>query len=253
MPENKTYVKIGNGDKTMLILPGLSLKSTLSAREAIAANYAVFRNYTIYLFDDRENIKENYTLKQRADDIADEMKECGIKKACVFGASMGGMVGQNLAVYHPELVEKLFLSSTACRSNETSAGVIKTWHDLAQNDRLDQLIDDMIDHIYAPAIAEKYGNGIKAGMIDTDAAELQRFVILTEAIMEMDLYDKLNRIQCPVYATAAMGDRVLGVKGTLEIVDHLHCQSYIYGPGYGHGVYDEDPAHPQRILDFFEQ
>ena len=53
------------------------------------------------------------TIRRMADDTAALMRKLKIRKADVFGWSMGGMISQSLAVRHPKLVRRLVLAATA--------------------------------------------------------------------------------------------------------------------------------------------
>ena len=109
------YLEFGHGEKTLVILPGLSVKSVLLYEEAIVPAYSVFaREYTVYLFDRRLDLPDGYSIADMAADTA-VMNSLGISGACVFGVSQGGMIAQILASSHPELVKKLVLASTASR------------------------------------------------------------------------------------------------------------------------------------------
>lgn len=248
---NISYVKIGDGPKPMVMLPGLSLKSTLGAASSISKNYRMFGDYTIYLFDDRDHIGENYTMEERAGDVAAEMMTLGIHDAYVFGASMGGMVGLCLAKDHPQLVKKLFVSSTCARLADQTRNVVDTWKELALAGNFDRLVNDSIDMIYSEAIVAKYGDVLKQGVGEVTKEDLAQFVHLLDAIGRYDIYAELSKITCPVYVVSAEGDRIIPQSAVAELTDNLPCRIYTYGPEYGHGVYDEAPDHADRILTFF--
>src|SRR5262245_6969182 len=65
----------------------------------------------------RRSVPEQYTLSDMADDTASLLRELDISPAHIVGASMGGMIGQMLAVEHPDAVRSLtsIMSTTGSR------------------------------------------------------------------------------------------------------------------------------------------
>jgi 3-oxoadipate enol-lactonase len=53
-----------------------------------------------------------YRLEDLGEDVCALLAELGIKRVHFVGLSMGGMVGQQVAVTHPELFQSLFLADT---------------------------------------------------------------------------------------------------------------------------------------------
>ena len=68
-----------------------------------------------------------YTLEQLADDVAGLVAHLGYGRVHFVGLSIGGMIGQVLALRHPALVERLVLSSTI--TGATDAAGKKMWDD----------------------------------------------------------------------------------------------------------------------------
>lgn len=70
------------------------------------------------LFFDNRGIGESdappgpYTARQMADDALQVLDEAGVERAHVLGASLGGMIAQELAVAAPERVDRLVLCCT---------------------------------------------------------------------------------------------------------------------------------------------
>ena len=73
--------------------------------------------YRVLFFDNRgigESDKPDgpYTARAMADDALQVLDEAGVDRAHVLGASLGGMIAQELAVAAPERVDKLILCCT---------------------------------------------------------------------------------------------------------------------------------------------
>lgn len=58
---------------------------------------------------DRPSTREPYSVENRAETVIKVADACGIDKFVFFGFSMGGRVGFELALSHPERVEKLIV------------------------------------------------------------------------------------------------------------------------------------------------
>ena len=62
-----------------------------------------------------------YTLEQLGDDVIGILNSLGIETVIWVGLSMGGMIGQSVALNYPERIEKMILSSTAARGSHPAA------------------------------------------------------------------------------------------------------------------------------------
>ena len=251
--ENKmNYIVFGSGEKNFVIIPGLSIHSVLNSKYAIKEAYKEFENeYTVYLFDRATNIKDGYSIRDMAKDIADAMKELNIENAYIFGASQGGMIAQYLAIDYPELVNKVVLGSTLSKPNDTSINVISNWINLAKEKEETKLLESFVDDVYSKNTLDNYRDYLISSNAGITDEEYERFIILASACNTFDCYDELINIKCPVLVLGSYGDKVVTVEASKEISEKINSDIYLYDDSYGHGVYDEASDYKQRILDFF--
>jgi len=78
----------------------------------------VARGFRVARFDNRDSgrsthCKTSYTLEDMADDAVAVLDALGWSSAHVMGPSLGGMIGQVMAVRHPERVRSLTSMSSA--------------------------------------------------------------------------------------------------------------------------------------------
>lgn len=108
------YKKLGEGP-ALIILHGLfgSADNWLSiARE-------LEKDYTLYLVDQRNHgdspHHDEWNYKVMADDLVELLDDEGLSSAHFMGHSMGGKTVMNLALLHPDRVDKLIVADIAPR------------------------------------------------------------------------------------------------------------------------------------------
>lgn len=249
-----TYASFGRGPKNLVIIPGLSFKPVTGSAEAVAASHARFtEEYTVWLFDIRSNAPRQYSIEDMAGDTATVMKHLGIESADIFGASMGGMISQCIAVKNPDLVHKLILGSTMCRNNEISSASIARWRELAVAGDVTTLVSQCVDDMYSKATLDAYRDILIATNSNLTEEQLQAFISRTDAIRDFDISAELDRINCPVLVLGCDGDKVLGAQASREIAEILGCEIYMYPAEYSHCVYDEAPDYKDRMQDYLRK
>lgn len=249
------YIKFGTGEKTLIIIPGLSVQSVIKAAPAIEKQYEVFcKDYTVYLFARREDMPESYCVYDMAEDTSKAMKELGISNACLFGVSQGGMIAMMIAAEHPDSVLKLALGSSAARLTEDRAAVLNEWLSLAEKGDAEKLYLSFGEKVYSAEIFAQYKNAFKVLAKTVNENDLKRFITLVKGTEGFNACDRMSTVKCPVLAIGDTDDKVLGVDSTLQIAelqkDNPCFEMYIYS-GYGHAVYDTAPDYTQRLYDFF--
>ena len=246
-----TYARFGRGGKTMVIIPGLSLRDVKGAGLGLAYMYRKFtKEYTVYVFDRKDDIPEGYTVKDIADDVAAGMKQLGLKDAYVFGVSQGGMVVQYLALNYPELVKKLVLGVSLSRNNETVVRVMNHWMEQFAEGRYTEFVEDMLRNMYSEAYIRKYSFLFPILIRFSVPKNMERFMRLAKACMTCDTYDRLEEIKCPVLVLGGGKDLVTTGEASVEMAEKLGCEIFMY-EDLGHSAYEEAPDFNDRIYDFF--
>lgn len=247
------YISFGSGEKSFVILPGLSIHSVMNLKDAIEDAYKDFTDeYTVYVFDRAKNIESGYSIEDMARDTAAKMESLGIQDAYVFGASQGGMIAECLAIQYPKLVHAMILGSTLAKANDTFNKVVDTWIDLAEKKDEDALLESFVNLVYSKATVDAYHDTLISSNKGITDEEYERFIILASACKDFDCFSKLKKIKCPVLVLGSEGDQIVTAQGSKQIAKALNCEIYLYDSNYGHGVYDEASDYKQRCLDFFD-
>jgi len=249
------YFRFGNGKKTLVILPGLSIQSVMGAADAVAAAYSSLADvFTIYLFDRRRDMPPVYSVREMARDTAAAFQALGLKDVCLFGASQGGMIAQVIAIEHPELVGKMALGSSSAHVQEAQYRVLESWAQLAREKDPVGLYLAFGREIYPPELYEQSRESLVAAAESVTDEDLRRFIILVEGTKDFNIVDELDRIRCPVLAVGVFEDAVLDSDATMEIAENLDRRPdfrlYMY-VGYGHAAFDTAPDYRERLLKFF--
>ena len=245
------YIAFGKGTKPFIMLPGLSFNRVKGSSLLISSMYRIFaRDFRVYMFDRIEDVPEGYTVKDIARDTAYAMNQLGIKNAHILGVSQGGMIAQQIAIDYPELVDKMVLAVTLSKPNPVLEDCVGGWIQMISNGRMEDFTRDMFVKMYSEGYLKKYNFMVPLAVKLYRPKGRERFIILAKAAAECNLYDKLEKITCPVFVIGAKKDKVATGEASEEIADKLQCDIYMYDD-MGHGVYQEmEKDFNQRIYDF---
>lgn len=249
------YFRFGTGERTMVILPGLSIKSVMLSAPAVAKEYEVMQDdFTVYVFDRIRELPDVYTVADMARDTAAAMQALHLKNVCLFGASQGGMIALVIALEHPELVGKLALGCTAARLEETESDEMHRWMQLARERNAEGLYLAFGAALYPPAVFEQYRDAMLMIAKSVTDEEITRFLILAEGTRDFDILDRLSELRCPVFVIGSKDDAVLGGEASVQIAERLRdkpgCFYHQYD-GYGHAAFDTAPDCRDRLYRFF--
>ncbi len=154
-----------------------------------------------------------YTMAGYADDAAGLMRAIGWSSARVLGISFGGMVAQELALRHPEMVERLVL---ACTSPGGAGGASFAFHEvghLSAEERANLMLgisDTRHDAAWAAAHPNEYG--VLTRVLNNPFTNEPGYAIgakrQLEARAHHDTWDRLPQIACPTLITGGRYDGI---------------------------------------------
>lgn len=247
------YVSFGYGDRSFIVLPGLSdgLMTVKGKALLLAKPYVkFFHDYTVYMFSRKNEMPEGYSIRDMAADQAEALKALGITKASVMGVSQGGMIAQYLAVDYPELVDKLVIAVSAPRVNEMMRGILLERIEAAQKGNHRKLMIDTAETAYSEQYLKRFRAFYPLLGRMGKPRTYDRFFINANAILSFDLYEELHKISCPTYIIGGEEDKTVGVAASYEMKEKIkHSELYIY-QGLGHAAYEEAKDFYSRVYDF---
>lgn len=192
-----------------------------------------------------------YDMDALVDDAARVVREWGAGPVVWVGISLGGMVGQGLAIRHPELVRALVLANTTSRYPEAAqAG----W---AQ--RIAAVEQGGLAAIAGMVMERYFHAGFRAAhpeVIDAFRATLLRgsaagYVATCHAVRAMDWTDRLARIACPTLVIAGALDAGAPVAMSQAIAERIPGARLEVLAEASHLSVVEQPAAFAALLDGF--
>ena len=249
------YVSFGRGEKTLILLPGLSdgLATVKGKALLLAWPYRrFFDRYTVYMFSRKNRMPEGYSIRDMANDQARAMEALGIKQASVMGVSQGGMIAQYLAIDRAEMVEKLVIAVSAPYANDTVQACVSHWIDLAGSGRYKELMVDMNDRVYSREYLRKYQKFYPVIGTAMKRLRYDRFFMNAKAILEFNALDELAKIGCPTFIIGGTEDKVVGCDAVYEMKERIaNSELYLY-EGLGHAAFEEAADFNERVFRFLE-
>ena len=245
-------IKFGSGKKILTVIAGISLCGLEGLGNQIENNFRFLTSdFTVYIFDRKKVLPENYTMTDMAEDIFLCLNQLGISKTSLYGISQGGMISMLFAIHHPELVEKLVLCSTSAKIENTNKA-FSEWKKASDSENITALNQSFLDYVYSDSYKEAIKEFIPQLLEQGTMEDLKRFLILLKSMENFDITNLLNSIKCPTLVICDMNDKIFNYKCSNEIAEKIGfqlCKTFLYNQ-YSHAVYDESPDILKKVAEF---
>ena len=147
-----------------------------------------------------------YTLEQLATDAVGLLDHLEIDAVTFVGLSMGGMIGQCLALEHPERLRCLVLSSTTALIPEEAQPIWQERIDTALENGMEALADDTLDRWFTPDFIRQQHPAVDTIRELIVSTPVSGFVGCGEAIRRLNLLQRLTSVSVPTLILVGEGD-----------------------------------------------
>ena len=251
--EDMDFISFGKGDKSLIMIPGLSdgLRTVKGMATTMAMLYRCYAdNYKVYVISRKNQLKEGYSTRDMAADYKKAMGKLSISKADIIGISQGGMIAQYIAIDYPEVVEKLVLAVTLSKQNETVQKVVNSLIRMAESNDYKSIFIDASEKSYTEKRLKRYRPLYPLLCRFGKPKDLKRFIIQANACINHDAYKELEKIECPTLVIGVDDDKIVGIKTSEEISEKIKGSKLIIYEGFGHLVSEEAKDFNSKVLEF---
>lgn len=128
---NELYYEVSGTGDPLILIPGIGH----SMRFWFLQIPALQQEFQLILFDPRgvgrsDHPLQPYAIDDEVEDLRLLIRELGLQSSHVLGVSRGGYVAQELAIQHPDLVDRLVLAVTHQGGPEYLEATAQTWTEM---------------------------------------------------------------------------------------------------------------------------
>lgn len=147
-----------------------------------------------------------YSLEQLADDVHALLEALAIERTHFVGLSMGGMIGQTLALAHPQFLAGLVLCDT---SASLPPGADRIWDERIEATRADGMeahVEPTISRWFTPGFISASPDAVDSVRAMIRATPVDGYIGCAEAIKRLDLLERLPAIATPTLVAVGAED-----------------------------------------------
>ena len=250
---NLYYELYGDGDPVVLI-GGLG-----SQLQSWATQVPVYsRHFKVVVFDNRGSGKSDkpqarYSTQDMAHDTASLMAVLGIESAHIVGKSMGGMIGQWLAINYPQKVQKLVLGCSSASRDEVGNEILRMGREIASKMGTKAVWLMALYLGYTREYIEENLGTIKDAMhsVPEDPEALEGYMGQSFACEGHNTRDVLDQISAPTLMMLGETDLIASPRRSKELSERIPNSKLTVFSGVGHGFWRERQEEvDELVLEF---
>jgi 3-oxoadipate enol-lactonase len=176
-----------------------------------------------------------YSLDMLGEDALGLLDALGIERVHFVGLSMGGMIGQYLALNHADRLEKLVLCDTAALLPQEAQPIWQERIELAREKGAEALLEETLERWFTPSFLRQRPPEVERIRQQFLSTPVDGYIGCSEAIRGLNYLERLSEIKTPtlimvgeedpgtpVAAAEAMHQRIAGSRlAVLPSAAHL--------------------------------
>ena len=221
--------------------------------KVLAARYQVLR-YDTRGHGGTDAPASAYSLSQLADDARGLLKALGIARTHWVGLSMGGMIGQTLALSTPEMLQSLSLCDTSSRIPAEAKPLWDERITIAETKGMDPHVETTIARWFTPNFVESRPDVVKPVRDMIRRTNARGYVGCCHAIRALDLTDHLSAITLPTLIIVGAQDVGTSVAASKAIQERIKgSELVILDPASHLSNLEQPEAFTQALQKFLDR
>ncbi len=215
-------------------------------------------NYKVIVFDNRgmgysTAPAGNFSIEEMADDAAGLLDALEIEQAHVLGWSMGSLVAQEVALRHPEKVEKLVLYAANCGGAEAVQPSSEVLEELTNTSGTPEEVGmRLFALLFPPEFLKENPEFYKEFPMPTEPSHPENMGRQAEAIATWSgSCDRLSQIEGPVLLVAGTDDVITPPDNSMIMAERIPGSWLVRFEGAGHGLMYQYPERLASIVSAF--
>lgn len=250
------YEFMGKSSRPVAVLShslGTSMQMWNSQIEVLTSKYQVLR-YDTRGHGGTDAPAEAYSLAQLGSDVIGLLDALDIDEVHFVGLSMGGMIGQFLALNHANRLRSLVLCDTTALIPPEAQLVWQERIDTARAKGLQALVDSTLERWFTPSCLQKNPPEVQRIRKLYLATPLAGYIGCSEAIRELNYLERLSEITMPTLIIVGRDDPGTPVEAAQLMHQHIVGSELVVLPTAAHLSNVEQPhAFNQALMQFLDQ
>jgi 3-oxoadipate enol-lactonase len=263
-PMNPLRVRL-NGVEVHAVVTGSGPWVTLS--HALGASHAMWApqvqalagSHTVLSYDIRGHGESAappgpYSLEQLADDAHALLMHLGVQRTHWVGLSLGGMIGQVLALRHPQMLGRVVLADTNAQVPPAGQAMWNERAALARREGMGALVEGTLERWFTPGFAARDPLTRQRVGAQIAATPVEGYAACCSAICGLATLDHLASLSHPALVVVGEQDMATPVAISRQIAQAWPGAELVVLPGAAHLSNLEQPeAFNRELLRFLGQ